>query len=844
MSKHSRILAIALALLMAVTGIGASSISASAAAGNTAAAFAAAESASTAESTVAAKDSAGKGKYVADVYFAYADSEEEAVKWLQEHGWEPIKGNNDFNAGKESYFDNAMAVAMGIKRTDKADEAITDMAVVNMKGGYSFPDYEALVKEKKAEIDEFVNRYFPVIEEYRANYNGEGSEFGKKRAQIAHDALNKFFDGGEEEDPYKKNDTSLPLGDLLLQKTVQEGNKDGADLQQIILEGNSGIIYLMEQMMAFAADNGKESWIKRLESLSGDALIENLEKYVPEAAGQNVSGSAAMQYLNQHFGDTAKILMAQWEEVHDDLVWIRNFSAKYDLKRKNGETDDAWSARADQFFEDLKKKDPETYDNSYDRYQDMSLLYYLLYSTPYAGEWGETLGDFFNPAGDAGYAKDPDTFLPFAAALSNGQRAAAEMVSLWSLLLIGSGNEEGLALVKPEIDKTYAGDGTFSLYFGINRAIFRGGAALTSAAEMAQNMGHGSAYDLLYNNTGALAIASYAVAAAGLISMIAGGVMIAKRGTETVLKVYEETVPTQVEIIQPSQEAVDRLRRAEEAYKSYPIGKIPQDVKGERIAAWENWKAEEHWKFIREHTEERTEEVTQTSKMGYAGRTMLCIGAVLLIGSAVYNGYRFYSYYQKTFTPIPLLIVDEADIVTYTKDADGKEVKNINFDQYAYYSVAKCNRQERGKQKDWQSGVDKYAEWGCGDAVDLNGDFGQEWLALYTIKNSAKGAPILADSLTLQYGSDALPKNCTQKLHFFTMTNAVDLGDTAYSYNNDKNGVYFFWDADQKAIANKTASSFGAGQMALAGAGGLVLGLLAATLVFTSKKKKKEEQAA
>ena len=118
-------------------------------------------------------------------------------------------------------------------------------------------------------------------------------------------------------------------------------------------------------------------------------------------------------------------------------------------------------------------------------------------------------------------------------------------------------------------------------------------------------------------------------------------------------------------------------------------------------------------------------------------------------------------------------------------------------------------------------------------------------MALYTIKNTAKGAPILADSLTLKYGSSKAPSNCKNKLHFFTMTNAVDLGDTAYSYNNDKKGVYFFWDSDEKAVANKTASSFGIGQMALIGAAGLVLGLLIATLVFLPRKnKKKEEQTA
>jgi len=190
-----------------------------------------------------------------------------------------------------------------------------------------------------------------------------------------------------------------------------------------------------------------------------------------------------------------------------------------------------------------------------------------------------------------------------------------------------------------------------------------------------------------------------------------------------------------------------------------------------------------------------------------------------------------------------MMIVDEADIVSYTTDASGNELKNINFNQFAYYQAAKCNRQDVGKLSDWQSGVEKYAEWGCGDAVDLNGDFGQEWLALYTVKNTAKGNPILADSLTLQYGSQEVPKGCTQKLHFFTMTNAVNIADTAYSYNDSKKGVYFFWDSDANAVPAETASVFSVGQLALAGAGGVLLGLLIAFLISLSKKKKREAQA-
>lgn len=89
-----------------------------------------------------------------------------------------------------------------------------------------------------------------------------------------------------------------------------------------------------------------------------------------------------------------------------------------------------------------------------------------------------------------------------------------------------------------------------------------------------------------------------------------------------------------------------------------------------------------------------------------------------------------------------------------------------------------------------------------------------------------------------------MPKSCSKKLHLFTYSNAVDLGDTAWAYNNDKKGVYFFWDEDATAFAQSTSSAFGAGQMALAGIGGLILGILGATLVLTKKRRKDEPEAA
>ena len=192
------------------------------------------------------KAAAAKPQYISDVFIAYGDTEEEARQWLIDNGWEPVKG--DFNSGKKdktSGFANVAAV-MGIKRTSDPKNAITDMAVMNMNGGYSFNDYKQLLAEKKGEIDEFIYSFIPVLREYRANYNGNGSNGGQKRAKYAHDILNKFFDG-EVDGKYAIHDTGKLLGDGLLDLVeiqVFFGEDKETELMEIAVEAVVHLVHL------------------------------------------------------------------------------------------------------------------------------------------------------------------------------------------------------------------------------------------------------------------------------------------------------------------------------------------------------------------------------------------------------------------------------------------------------------------------------------------------------------------------------------------------------------------------------------------------------------------------
>ena len=785
-------------------------------------------------------EGAGSGKYVKEVYIAYGKTEEEATKWLKDNGWEPVSG--DLNAGKASYWDDRyghrenVASVMGIKRTDDKNQAVTDMAVMNMKGGYDIPLYDDLVDKKRQDIDEFINTFLPVLEEYRANYNNEGSESGKARADLVHELLNHFYDGGED-DPYAKNDTGGYLGDLFLEPLRQEGNEEGLDLEQVILESTGAAVYAVEVALALASDTGEDTWIERAGGLTGDELAENLVKYVPEAEGQDIAPSALDQFLGQKYGNTAQILSEEWFGVNEKMLWYEDYNADHGLWPKDGESEEAAAKRVRKYFDDLQKSDEETYNEEYNKYTTCAALYLGLYEIPYEGEWGETMGDFFNPAGDTGYLADTNSFLPMAAAMSPGQRAAINLVSLSSMIMLGTHNEDTAEELLPDIEEILGDAKEISIYSGMNRGIFRGGVALTSNAMMEKSKGYDPFSDI-GSFSGVYNITCYSAMIASL-PMIGYGIYLIRNN------------PTPGQALDAYWSADAGVTIWKSAVKNEMDYMHEVTFGNQKFAPGYTYSSKAEW--IKEYKkdlstlrmyEEQMSEAQAQRTSALTGRIIAGIGGALLIGAAVAKGYQVYKYYQKTFTPIPSMIVDEADIVTYTEGEDGEENKNIDFDQFVYYDAVRCNRQEVGKIGDWQDGVEDYVNHGCGDIADINCDIGQEWLALYTVKSERKGDPILADTLTVQYGSKEMPKKCSKGLHLFTYSNVMDLGDTAYCYNNKKDGVYFFWGEDEGAFDQAAASAFGRGHLALAGLGGLILGIAGATLVLNKKRRKEEPETA
>lgn len=228
----------------------------------------------------------------------------------------------------------------------------------------------------------------------------------------------------------------------------------------------------------------------------------------------------------------------------------------------------------------------------------------------------------------------------------------------------------------------------------------------------------------------------------------------------------------------------------------------------------------------------------------YQARSSLCtklaigFGVAMIVLSivAIYMNYRdLVDYYKVDYAPIPHYIVDEKDITTVNDKGESIVIKNLA----SYYKAVDCNRATDDK---WYDTLDTCA--------DLNGAGGRQWLALYTARNNAVGL-ILASSLKAVIGSDQVPDEYTTGIHMFGSDAAFNLNNTNYVWNNKSTSVFVYFNRGQAAAKSTTADATSAagsvtttGFMALAGAGGLIIGILGTLAVtyFVRKNKKKENE--
>ena len=409
--------------------------------------------------TVAAADN--NGKYVSEVYVAYGKDADAAKKVLNDKGFTPVDGN--LNDGGKTY------AMLGYKTTNDIRDSITDLAVMNMNGGYSVEDYKTFLKNQKTQVAEFLTEFMAVIKEYRQNLKN-----GKARAVFAHDLLNN----------YTEDDTGIKMGDLLNSETLQDkigitesveapNPENLPNLITILMQGNTQVVKSIEVLLSTATDTADNSWIDRFAALDYDTLLDQVEDERPELNTE----SKRKQYLDNLYGEAAA-------ELGKASVKLRDKLNDYAAMRLSLE--DVTEEELKENFGDAK--------NDYEavlrtqEWLDIAAIYENLNN--YEGgnfAKGELL-EFFLEENDP---DDEEIFYPMAAALSEGQRCGMPFIGFETLLQFAFASDENWKQIVRENQSELGSFDDVSVYAEIDRGIYAddGSVALTDKAQREKTVG-------------------------------------------------------------------------------------------------------------------------------------------------------------------------------------------------------------------------------------------------------------------------------------------------------------------------------------------------------------------
>jgi hypothetical protein len=195
--------------------------------------------------------------YLSDLKMAEAATADEAKKMLTDAGFEVLDKN--LNPGGDK------AVYLGYKKSKNVDDAITDVKVMNMNGGFNISDYETIFEEAMDTYSSEINNIRVAANEFAENYKA-----GKKEALNAYRQLNYY---------YVENDKGVKtnMGDYML--NFPKTNEGFAD---ILLKGNPNILNNIRILLSMGVADGGDL-IERIKTAVADEEVYTKAKYFDDA---------------------------------------------------------------------------------------------------------------------------------------------------------------------------------------------------------------------------------------------------------------------------------------------------------------------------------------------------------------------------------------------------------------------------------------------------------------------------------------------------------------------------------------------------------------------------------
>ena len=726
-------------------------------------------------------------EYLSDMRLVYADTYEEAKLVLTDsklEGYKILNNNLNANSGKKG-------VWLAYKTTTDVNDAITDVAVIQMGGGYRVGNYQEMIKNSREEYEAMGQTYLDAID-----YFAEAYDAGNFLAEAAYRQLN-FYAGL---DKYKET----KLGDLFIDGVLKK-----TDLATLFFEGNVKVTNNIRSLLAMGV------------SYNADGK-HYLEKVADSAKKMNADPTV---FANKNYKELAAIIATSIPVFKNMLVELSAYEDELNYE--------------DDVVTELEIKYAE-YKSIADRMRNVSYL------------GGKTLYEFcleYDPS------TDHSNIYPLVDALNDGQKAMTNVLHYYDVVRYSMSDspEELIDSKISELEKKYTAS-SVDVFLGVDRTIYTGSFALTSKAFRADAYtGSSSLADALFGR-GALTATILELSAGALgVGLWAWAIVRSIKGTGSVEKAAYAAARCSDETVRIGREAAEALMENDVNYlnnlnqiraylfKMRPEGSLPAELADD---AWNsmnfadkletlmgqtehiarsgsnlellrdigNQYHEEYYKAYDNVLKDACKVAARNAKI-FTG-VLYIAGAASLAYSAVSLYKQIQDHYHPKYDEIPMAMVDL--------------VKTTDGDRYIKYDVV----------------LDMNLKDGAYHAADLNAFEGERWNAVYYTKSSEAGNPLLADFEISN--SDYNADEGYSPVHRFGEVVCYDLNK--YNFSSQSDAIFMSIrqsenvKSDVSDVPDVVGAIIGEGFWMLAGCLGVVVGAGGTILTnsFLNKKKSKE----
>ena len=742
--------------------------------------------------------------YLSDLRIIYAEDYSEAKEILSGTDFKDYKLLNE-NLNEDT---KEIGVWLAYKTTTDIEDAITDLSVMQMDGGYQEGNYQEMIKDSLEEYKKMGDEYEKVIEYFNEAYDADHFP-----ALMAHRQLNLYTIKTEGIDQkYVPDFEGELLGDIFYDGI------DGKELATIFMEGNIHVLNNIRSLLSMGVSYNEDG-------------MTYLDKVGEAAAEMNDDPDVFVDDSERDY-DALSALIAPTITTLKDM--FHEFA----------------SYEKDLNFEDNEIADEEL------KYAEHKTLANQTRAVEYLD--GKTLYEFC-----LDYEVDKEDYsalYPLVAALNDGQEVMTKLACYYDVVRYSMSDypEEYLESEVEKLEEVYS-ENPFNVYEGVDRSVFKGTFSLTTNAYRAD----------AYNETNTLADAFFGgwkntlltsieigVGAGGIGFMIwgafekkaenAAAIAAKNEAIEKATALYNSKMADAVNAVasktmqlDPSISSQDVVNNLLSKYLSqfdtsgmtfgakfnvlkYSYKDIMTKLTTDEYMQYANVNklvvnAKEQFKV--ENTQLVADQVREATTTQMATSTVLYIvGGIMLLYSALMIGCTIHDYYYPDYADVPLSMVDLRE--------------TTHGDRYIKYEVVR--EAEAKKNGDYAAG-------------DLNAFSAQRWNALYYTKSYEAGKPLLADEFVLSTKNNKAKDGYTP-VHRFGEEICYDLNK--YNFSNKSPSIYLSVKQsknDKSAVAdvpNVVGSMFSGGLWMLFGGVGALFGVggtLGTQALLKKKKKSKTD---